>query len=178
VKLVLTNDESLINLRDEMMHVPKAENVIFDSIVNDLKNLEREFADVHEIVISQAEELEKAGKCQDMSIQELREQRTSLRSSYGGIQHFNQIDHHTGRTIMERFFCSAEESIKNAMELAEKVQEKYSSLLDFLCEKDMAPHVFFGTLRRFLDEFEVATRIVERDETARVSIGFLCLCNR
>lgn len=168
-KLVLSNDPELLKFRKDLSHVAKAENVILDSILSDMKVLEKELETVHEAATKQADELEKAGQCKAATLKELREQKTCFRS-IEKVQHFNAVNHKTGRAPMERFTMNALYRISSANELADKVREKYSGLLQYLCEKeDLPANDFFGTLRRFMDEFDRAADYVEKDEKRKVS---------
>lgn len=71
---------------------------------------------------------------------------------------------------MERFALSATNALLNATRLAEDVKSKYMKLLEYLCEdENMASNDFFGTMRRFMDEFDRSLEAVEREEKAKVS---------
>ena len=72
-------------------------NIVMDSLSNDMKVLKDEMEQVHETAQVQAEELVKQGKARPMSLSELKEQRTNVRT-LSGVSQYNQIDHVTGRT--------------------------------------------------------------------------------
>lgn len=153
MKLVRQNDESLLRVVDELKHAKNAKLVVLDNVQSDFNSLRTEIEPIRETVKAQAEKLEEAGQIVQMSVKELSEQRTSIRS-IDRVPQYNKIDHHTGRTPMERFIISAETKIVNALELTERVKDKFVNLLEFFGEDEGMPSSeFFGTLTRFLMEF-------------------------
>lgn len=139
-----------------------------DSLYSDMKELEKETEQAHNIAKEQAEELSKDGLTKKISISELREQRTLVRN-VARVPQYNKIDHLTGRTPMERFTLNAEGSIKDAMQLAEDVKEKFRDLLEYFGEDEkMASNDFFGTMKRFINAFKQAMEQVEKEEKQKV----------
>lgn len=172
VKLVKSNDESLLTVRSDLKHVKEAELVILDSLCSDIQELKNEIEPIVETVTVQAEELEKAGKLTQMTLKELTEQRTSVRNLLS-VPQYNQMDHHTGRTPMERFILNAESSISDALAFTDVVKGKFVGLLEYFGENsNTASNEFFGILNRFLAELDTAIQQVEREEKARVSCLF------
>lgn len=162
MKLVRHNDESLLAVVDELKHAKLAKLVVLDSVQSDFNSLKAELEPIRETVKAQAEKLEEAGQIVQMSVKELSEQRTSIRS-IDRVPQYNKIDHHTGRTPMERFVINAETKIVNAQELTEQVKAKFVNLLEFFGEDEGMPSSdFFGTLTRFLMEFEKSIERVVR----------------
>jgi hypothetical protein len=164
----MSNDMELLDFRKDLIHVSSAENIMLDSLIADIKTLEDELAKVLETAQAQADQFEAEGRVQPFSIQELKEQKTAVRR-IDQVPQYNQMQHLTGRTSMERFALNAGHAIKDAVELAVSVKESYASLLDFMCESEsMASNDFFGTMRRFANEFEKAREQVEKEEKAKV----------
>jgi len=165
---VKRNDETLLDFRNDLKHVNECENIVMDSLYNDMKTLQDEIAKVHETAKTQADELVKAGKTRPMSLADLKEQKTSVRH-VAGVSLFNQVDFHTGRTPMERFTLSADASIKDAMKLSENVRDKFRKLLEYFGEDEkMASNDFFGVMKKFVIEFYSALDYVDKEEKARV----------
>jgi Formin Homology 2 Domain len=168
VRLIMSNDTQLLDFRTDLNHVSSAENIILEALISDIKSLEDELTKVLETANAQADKFEAEGRVQPVSIQELKEQKTAVRK----IEHvpqYNQMQHLTGRTSMERFALNADHAIKDALELAVSVKESYAKLLDFMCESEsMASNDFFGTMRRFANEFDKAREQVEKEEKAKV----------
>ena len=158
VKLVKQNDESLLDVRRDLVHVKEAESVILDTLFVDFNEIKEEIHPIHETVQTQAAELEAAGKLVQMSLQELIEQRTVVRN-IGDVPQYNQIKHLTGRTPMERFIVRAEAQIDQVLAFADSVKSKYIGLLQFFGEdENMASNDFFGTMTR-LQYFSFSPRL-------------------
>jgi hypothetical protein len=176
----MSNDTELLDFRKDLNHVSSAENIILDSLIGDIKSLEDELTGVLETATAQADQFEAEGRVQPFSIQELKEQKTAVRK-IDHVPQYNQMQHLTGRTSMERFALNADHAIKNAVELAASVKESYARLLDFMCESEsMASNDFFGTMRRFANEFDKAREQVEKEEKAKVRgfcrfVSILCV---
>jgi hypothetical protein len=165
----MSNDSQLLDFRKDLLHVSSAENIILDSLISDIKGLEDELSSVHETAKAQADSFEAEGRVQPFSIQELKEQKTAVRS-IENVPQYNQVQHLTGRTSMERFAINAGRAIKEAVDLAGRVKDSYAKLLEYMCESDsMGSNDFFGTMRRFANEFDKAREQVEKEEKAKVS---------
>jgi hypothetical protein len=167
--LIISNDTQLLDFRKDLLHVSSAENIILDSLISDIKALEDELSSVYETAKEQADLYEAQGRVQPFSIQELKEQKTAVRN-IENIPQYNQVQHITGRTSMERFTANAGRAIKEAVDLACRVKDSYAKLLEYMCESDsLASNDFFGTMRRFANEFDKAREQVEKEEKAKVS---------
>lgn len=173
MKLVKGNDEALLNFGADLKHIKDAEQVTMDNLLSDMKDLEKETELANQTAKLQADELVKAGQNRPMSLADLREQRTVVRS-VNKVAQYNKIDHLTGRTSMERFTLQALGSIQDSMKLTESVKEKFLKLLNYFGEDDkMASNAFFSVIRGFMVEFDKAKEQVEKEEKARVS-RFIC----
>lgn len=163
------NDESLLDFRDDLAHVSEAEHVIMDSLYNDIMELKDEMEKVHETAEAQADELAVSGEAIPLSLKELMEQRTSVRS-IDSVPQYNQIDHLSGRTPMERFSLSAAASIRDFVQKSDDVKEKFKKLLEYFGEDEKMPsNEFFGTMKRFVKEFGGAAEQVLKEEKKKVS---------
>lgn len=167
-RLVKSNNPELCGFRNDLLHVRDAEAVLLDSIIAEIKALELDLAKVTETAEHEADKLEESGQTEQVSLRELREQRTSIRS-IDRVPQYNQIDHLSGRTSMERFVRNAALAVDGANERAVKVKENYTKVLEYLCEdENMASNDFFGTINKFIAEFGSALEQVEREEKAKV----------
>lgn len=168
VKLIKRNNESLLGLRDDLRHLKDAEFVVLDSLCGEIRSLKDEIEPVLQIVKAQAEDLEEKGQLIQMSIKELAEQKTSVRT-VGCVPLYNKMEHHTGRTPMERFALNAAGRIEDALSYTESVKIKFSKVLDYFGEdSSMASNEFFGTLNTFLNDFSKAVDHVSKEEIAKV----------
>jgi hypothetical protein len=168
VKLIKRNDESLLGLREDLRHLKDAELVVLESLCSDIKSLKVEIEPVLQTVKSQAEFLEENGQLIQMSLKELAEQKTSVRT-VASVPQYNKIDHHTGRTPMERFTLNAAVKIEQALTYTEKVKEKFSTVLEYFGEDGTtASNDFFGTMNAFLSDFTKAVDHVHTEDLAKV----------
>jgi hypothetical protein len=168
VKLIKRNDESLLGLRDELKHLKDAELIVLDSLCNDMKVMKDEIESVLQTVKTQAEHLEENGQLVQMSLKELAEQKTSVRT-VANVPQYNKIDHHTGRTPMERFTLNAANKIEDAILYTNNVKEKFSKVLEYFGEDgNMASNDFFGTMNAFLADFSKAVEYVHKDDMKKV----------
>lgn len=173
-KLVKKNDESLLDFDEDLKTVRHAENIILDSLVSDIKTIEAELKEVHETAAAEAEKLEAEGNLKPLTLQDLKELRTSLHVNES-VTHFNRVDHHSGRTPIERFSINCGQAMEQANKSVDRLKEKYANLLDYFGEDEKKPSdEFFGVMRRFIEAFNKAKLQVEQLEKARVSEGGLC----
>jgi Formin Homology 2 Domain len=170
VKLIKQNNESLLGLRDDLKHLKDAECIVLDSLYSEMNALKEELVPVLETVKRQAEYLEEKGQLVQMSLKELTEQKTSVRT-VASIPQYNKIEHHTGRTPMERFTLNAMSKIEEAVVYTEKVREKFSKVLEYFGEDgNMASNDFFGIMNTFLADFSKAVDYVHKEYLSKVSI--------
>lgn len=168
IKVVKRNDESLIEFHKDLTHINDSVNIILDSLCTDIKMLKDEIEGVYKTSQEQADELLDLGKSAKLSLSELKEQKTNVRT-LSGVSQFNQVDHLTGRTPMERFCLHAKALIDDAFEITSQVQDKFKKLLQYFGEDEkMASNAFFGTLKRFIIDFNNANQIVQKEEKMRV----------
>lgn len=169
VRLVKRNDDSLLSVIDDLYHVKEAQLVILDSLSNEIKALKEDIVPIRETIKAQAEEFEASGRIVQMSLKELKEQRTSIRN-IDNMPQYNKIDHHTGRTPMERFVLHSEAQIAAAIAFTDSVKQKFADLLEYFGEDEgMASNDFFGTMTRFLADFRDAIEHVNREDKIKVS---------
>jgi len=168
VKLVKQNDESLMGFKNDIESVPAAGGVILEGLGSDVKVVAEEVKQVYETAKTEADRLETEGKLRKMSLAELSEQITVVRQ-IGGLSHYNQIDHITGRTQMERFASRATSIVDNAVDALEDLKNAYAGVLSYFGEdENMSSNDFFGTMKKFSLEFESAAEAVEKEEKAKV----------
>lgn len=169
-KLVKKNDESLLGFQEDLATARHAENIILDSVASDIKNIEADLEKVHETAAEEAARLEAAGELKPFTLSDLKELKTTV-YTIDSVPHFNKVDHQSGRTPMERFALNSRDALKQAKSKIKKLKKKYANLLEYFGEDEKMPsNEFFGTMRRFIEEFQKACDEVEKVEIARVSI--------
>lgn len=168
-KLVKKNDESLLDFNEDIEAVRYAENVVLDALGAEIKTIEAELEEVHETAAEEAARLEAADELKPFSLTDLRELKTTMHT-IDKIQHFNKVDHQSGRTPMERFALQTQEALRQANNKVHNLKNKYAQLLEYFGEDDKMPsNEFFGVMRRFIEEFEKACDQVDKEEKERVS---------
>jgi hypothetical protein len=154
------------------MSIESAKNLMLDSLLGDLKQLDFEL----ELVKKAAEK--EGGKNRGdngkltievkVTVAELKEQKTSNRI-INGVKYYNQMDHEKEFIPMEMFTQSAEYQVLGASEKIEEVRTGFSSVLNYFGEDEkMTSADFFGTLSRFLQSFESEKDLFERQEETRI----------
>ena len=170
VKLIKQNNESLLKLRDDFKYLKDAECTVLDSLCSDIQALKGELVPIIETVKCQAGYLEETGQLVQMSLKELMEQKTTVRT-VASVPQYNKIEHHTGRTPMERFTLNAESKIEEALLYANMVKDKFSKVLEYFGEDgNMASNDFFGTMNTFLTDFSKAVDYVNKEYMSKVRI--------
>lgn len=174
----MKNDGDLLNFKDDVISVEKAENVVLDTLQGDLNELLKELDSVKD-ASKRAGEKQRGddGKLVNPTIkktlQELREQKTHVREICG-VKFFNQMEHDVEYTPMEIFTHQAEEVAKGASEKIKETQQSFVAVLHYFGEDEkMSTSDFFGTLKKFFMAFEAAKDSVERLEVIRVCTYFL-----
>lgn len=156
VKLVKKNDETLITFSADLGSIHAAENVILDGLNADVSSLGEELSGVHETVKKEADRLEQAGELKPMTLADLKEQKTVVKQ-VGATTQYNQTDHLTGRTSMERFTVNAKVACEEASDSIADVKKKYAALVRYFDEDEqIATADFFGIFRRFIVEWKKA----------------------
>jgi hypothetical protein len=157
-----------MEFNNDIESVPAAGGVMLEALSGDVKVLADEVKHVHETAKAEADRLEKEGKLRKITLAELSEQVTVVRQ-IGGLSHYNQIDHITGRTQMERFASRATSIVDNTVDALEDLKNTYARVLSYFGEDEkMASNDFFGTMKKFSLEFKSAAEEVEKQEKAKV----------
>ena len=77
MKLMKQNDESLLGFHKDLAHVAKAQSVTLDTLLSEIKDLQRELQAVYDAAKEDADQL--GGERRAISLQELKEQITLVR---------------------------------------------------------------------------------------------------
>ena len=139
---------------------------MMDMLGTDIKKLSEDLEAIRETVTDAAESAEATGE-RKFTLDDLKEQKTLVRRN-GAVVQFNKVDHLTGRTPMERFFLRATNDVGALLDMSEEIKAKYENVLEFFGEDPQMPsNEFFGTMYRFMQEFKVSEKNVEKEERAR-----------
>jgi len=163
---VRQNDESLLKIKDDFTLMERAQNTPMDTISIELStitdDLQRNTATV-----------DKYGFCD-------KKQQVSSPSACDGSSSGPNPESADGiySSSMETFLKSASTEIVRISSSFDELKRNYSSLLTDFCEDpNKKSSDFFGTLNKFLFNFEGAVQFVDRQEKAKVSFCFPILYN-
>ncbi len=167
VKLIMKNDADLLNFKEDVISVDKAENVILEALESDLKQLLKEL-DLVKKASKKAGDKQRDGdgKLVDpeikKTVQELKEQKTHGQQ----ISMEDDIEY----TPMELFTLQAEKVANAAADKIEETKKSFVAVLNYFGEDEkMSTSDFFGTLKKFFMAFGVTKESVDRQEVIRVS---------
>ena len=172
IKVIGKNDPELLKLKDEIISIDKAKDMMLDSLLGDLKQLTNELEEVKKAAEREGEKNRgENGKLTvdvKVTVAELKEQKTSNRI-INGVKFFNQMESEKEFIPMEMFAQSAEYQVLSASEKIEEVKTSFSSVLNYFGEDEkMTSADFFGTLSRFLQSFESEKDLFEQQEEIRI----------
>jgi GTP cyclohydrolase III len=178
VRLVKQNDGSLLMFHRDLPHVSEAMNVILDNLISDIKVLKEELQHVHETAKADADSHAEASKDSTTSAQDTKEKEKEEGTEATHTNQDSIVDTmqaiQNGRTPMETFTLSAAASLQELVDFVEKVKSQYVGLLRYFGEHEaMASNDFFGTINKFITEFNAAIEQVEKEEKAKVRILLL-----
>ena len=169
VKLVKKNDESLLSFAADVSSVVPAENILLDGLSGDVKLISEQLDGILGIVQQQADRREQSDPINHQSGTVRVGQPISMPLQCA-ITQITETPSLTGRTPMERFVLNAKKACMEASESIDNIKKKYGALLQYFGEDgSMATADFFGTLRRFLTEWNKAVEQVEAIERKDVS---------
>lgn len=182
VKLIQKNDSNLLNFKDDVRSVEKAENIMLDSLQGDLKQVVKELSRVKRASKEAGDKYrDEDGKLinpqMKKSLKELREQKTQIRM-VSGVKFYNKMEHPIEHTPMEIFALQAEELVDEASSKIESTHGSFVAVLNYFGENDkMTTSAFFGTLKKFFNAFNAAKDHVERLEVIRVGPQKIIYCH-
>ena len=169
------NDEELLNFRQELPLIEKAENIGMDALSGDLKQMDTDLEEVRKTAREEGDKLRGPDGTiinphyqRKISLSELKEQKSEVRE-VDGVKFYNQLEHIVDHTPMELFTQDATEQITQAFERSEKMHNMYKSVLKYFGEDEqMKSTDFFGTLHKFIQTFNAAYDTVQKQEEIKV----------
>ncbi len=165
MKLVRQNDESLLRIREDVTFMERAQqsNTI-DAISLEVSIIINELKRVTNVAI-------KYGDC---SRKEQVQNPPTCDESNTALDPLNTDE--ILRSSMETFVDSASAEIQRISSSLETLKRNYSSLLTYFGEDpNKKSSDFFGTLSKFLSNFEGAVQHVDKEEKAKVSYSSFSL---
>lgn len=167
VLVVQRNSEALLDFKDDLPTVPKADKIYWDQCVSELEEVETQLENVRKLALNEAKsneikyKLPKAkssdadNDSDDISVESmsLEDEVSLLRSTKTGM-----------------FALSAIRKVSQLRERVDMAKEKFSSLLKYLGESSdskMQPHELFEIITKFCRTFDAVRADVERMEKAK-----------
>ncbi len=170
VKLVKANEPDLLNVHEEMPSIGPAENVVVETLVSELKELNEQLTSVKGTAAAEGKR-KREGKnpVQKVSaLDRLRQQKTKIKDVEG--VHMYNIAEAVDLTAMEKFAKYAEKRTKEAFASIDEVQENFKGVLTYFGEDPaMISTAFFGTLNKFVAAFDSALEVVKRIEALKIA---------
>lgn len=167
VLVVQRNSEALLDFKDDLPTVSKADKIYWDQCVSELEEVERQLENVRKLALYEAKsnkikyKLPKAkssdadNDSDDISVESmsLEDEVSLLRSTKTGM-----------------FALSAIRKVSQLRERVDMAKDKFSSLLKYLGESSdskMQPHELFEIITKFCRTFDAVRADVERMEKAK-----------
>jgi len=169
VMLVKRNDESLLNFKDDILSVSKAEKIQFSYVNEELGKLNQELKVLKEVAIEEGAKVVKEDKgSRSMSIVDIASQKTVLKTADGTTHYDKAVPMDAeglGLTPIGRFAIDAKEAWSETKEYTVKVGAKFGGVLAYFGEsQQLTPMQFFSTLSTFIRAFDKALDDVTKDE--------------
>jgi hypothetical protein len=171
VLVVQRNNEALLDFKDDLPTVSKADKIYWDQCISELEEIETQLENVRKVSLHEAKsskimyQLPKKKKSADadndsdeLSVESmsLEDEVQLLRSTKTGM-----------------FALSAIRKVSQLRERVDTAKDKFSSLLEYLGESGntkMQPHELFEIINTFCRTFDVARADVEKMEKVKVSV--------
>jgi len=149
IKVVKTNEPELLRVHEEMPHLGPVENVVVETLVSELKELNGQLMRVKETAVTEGKR---------------------VRDMKSSGQKLDVAGAEPVLTAMERFAKYAEKQMKDASAQIDKVQEIFKATLAYFGEDPAkGSSDFFGTLNKFVGAFDSALQAVKRIESSELA---------
>lgn len=170
MKLVKANEPDLLNVHEEMPSIGPAENVVVETLVSELKELNEQLTSVKGTAAAEGKRI-RDGKNpvkKVSALDRLRQQKTKIKDVEG--VHMYNVAEAVDLTAMEKFAKYAEKRTKEAFARIDEVQENFKGVLTYFGEDPaMTSTDFFGTLNKFVAAFDSALEVVKRIEALKIA---------
>lgn len=162
-------------VHEEMPSIGPAENVVTESLVSELKELNNQLNSVKNTAAEDGRQ-KRQGKDRELNatvldataLDRLRHQKTKIKD-VEGVNMYNQAEP-VEQTAMEKFALYAEKRTQEAFARIEEVQENFKGVLSYFGENPMMISAdFFGTLNKFIATFDLALEAVKRIEALKIA---------
>jgi hypothetical protein len=171
VLVVQRNNEKLLNFKDDLPTVAKADKIYWDQCINELEEMETQLEIVRKLALHEAN-----SKKNIYALPKKKGAQDDYDSDNLNIDEDMSLEEEVSLLRSTRIGMFALGAIKKVSQLRERVdiaKDKFSRLLEYFGEdgdnSKMYVHELFAIINTFCRDFEVAREVVSKQEEAKVS---------
>ena len=175
VLVVQRNNEKLLNFKDDLPTVAKADKIYWDQCINELEEMETQLEIVRKLALHDAN-----SKKNIYSLPKKKSTQDDDESENLNIDEDMSLEEEVSLLRSTKLGMFALGAIKKVSQLRERVdiaKDKFARLLEYFGEdgdsSKMDVHELFAIINTFCGDFEAAREVVDREEQAKVRIGYI-----
>lgn len=167
--VVKRNNEALLDFKEDLPTVPKADKIYWDQCVSELEEVETQLENVRKLALHEAKSNKivyklpnKAKESEDHDSDDLSVESMSLEEEVGLLR----------STKIGMFALSAIRKVSQLRERVDTAKDKFAGLLEYFGESQdskMQPHELFEIITTFCRNFDAARAEVDEMEKTKVS---------
>jgi hypothetical protein len=174
VKVIRQSNKDVLKFQEEIKSVVIAKGVAIERLLTSVKQLCVDSKTVSETATKHGDEYRKYAKdpTQKVKYRDVKSQRASVKELRQMITFIDEKDVPVGRietTHFERFALLAKLELQKAVDILREANQDYIALLQYFGEDVNIPAAdFFGMISQFMDAFDLASVMVEREEEMKL----------
>ena len=174
MKVIRQTNKDVLKFQEEIKSVVIAKGVAIERLLTSVKQLCEDSKTVSETATKHGDEYRKYAKdpTQKVKYRDVKSQRASVKELRQMIAFIEEKDVPVGRidtTHFERFALLAKLELQEAVDIIREANYDYIALLQYFGEDVNLPAAdFFGMISQFMDAFDLASVMVERDEEMKL----------
>ena len=174
MKVIRQTNKDVLKFQEEIKSVVIAKGVAIERLLTSVKQLCVDSKTVSETATKHGDEYRKYAKdpTQKVKYRDVKSQRASVKELRQMIAFIDEKDVPVGRidtTHFERFALLAKLELQEAVDVIREANNDYIALLQYFGEDLNLPAAdFFGMISQFMDAFDLASVMVEREEERKL----------
>ena len=174
MKVIRQTNKDVLKFQEEIKSVVIAKGVAIERLLTSVKQLCVDSKTVSETATKHGDEYRKYAKdpTQKVKYRDVKSQRASVKELRQMITFIDEKDVPVGRidtTHFERFALLAKLELQEAVDIIREANNDYIALLQYFGEDVNLPAAdFFGMISQFMDAFDLASVMVEREEEMKL----------
>lgn len=174
MKVIRQTNKDVLKFQEEIKSVVIAKGVAIERLLTSVKQLCVDSKTVSETATKHGDEYRKYAKdpTQKVKYRDVKSQRASVKELRQMIAFIDEKDVPVGRidtTHFERFALLAKLELQEAVDIIREANNDYIALLQYFGEDLNLPAAdFFGMISQFMDAFDLASVMVEREEERKL----------